>query len=134
MHSFSVDLISDLSARFPVGASVRDTDSGCEGIVVDHSVYLGEHVPYRVVCVDFSDCYREYSEHALFSLELSDAIEERYAANRVRLPSTFTLDVINASCVGCVEIAGVRNIVWEYEGSKYLQECRSNKSVFYTVH
>ena len=61
-------------------------------------------------------------------------IEQTYKKNRVKLPSWFTLDVLNSECVGCVEIDGFRNIVWEYRGSLYLQECLREGTVFYTTH
>ena len=131
-----IDLVSDLRERFPIGAYVTDMDNR-EGRVSDHVVYFGDHIPYRVVRIEFHDGIWDYREDALLNLSVSVEsvpVEARYSQNRVRLPSNFVLDVLSASCIGCVEIEGVRNIIWEYAGSKYLQECLEDCSVFYTVH
>ena len=135
-----------LGSKFPIGSVVLHPLQGI-GFVRHCALMVGEHIPYEKLSVEFAG--GEVSDFSsdgacvLSSLRTADDIlsvllpsttEDRYAVNRVRLPSNFTLDVLNASCEGRVEIDGVPNIVWRYEGSLYLQECLSNKSVFYTVH
>ena len=60
-------------------------------------------------------------------------IEQSYEQNRVKLPREFIFPSLRAECVGCVEIRGIRNIVWSLDGETFLQECLANKSVFYAV-
>lgn len=59
--------------------------------------------------------------------------EEHLEKARTRLPDDYHLNVLQAECIGCVEINNIRNIVWLLGRQKYLQECLADKSVFYLV-
>ena len=84
---------------------------------------------------DLLASYKEALEDAILQdcKEKLVRIEDRYKQNRIKMPSHFILPILSAECVSVIKIDGVRNIVWRYQGTLYLQECLKDGSRFYAT-